>query len=70
MSESDKETIETAVKEGIEWLDSNPEAEADEYKEQKKAIEEAVNPIISKLYGSEGGAPPPEGGAEEDEGEL
>jgi len=69
LSESDKETVEEAVKEGIEWLEKNTEAEAEEYKDQKKVIEDAVNPIISKLYGSEGGAPPEDDGTD-DEGEL
>merc|ERR1712063_72694 len=41
LSESDKETVEEAVKEGIEWLEKNTEAEAEEYKDQKKVIEDA-----------------------------
>lgn len=70
LSDDDKSTIETAVDEKIKWLDSNPDASVDEMKEQKKALEEIVNPIISKIYQGAGGTPPPEGegdGAEKDE---
>lgn len=62
LSDEDKTTIEEAVEEKIKWLDSNAEAEAEEFKEQKKALEEIVSPIMSKLYQGAGGAPPPEGG--------
>lgn len=64
LSDDDKSTIETAVDEKIKWLDSNPDASVDEMKEQKKALEEIVNPIISKIYQGAGGTPPPEGGEE------
>ncbi|ELT89714.1 hypothetical protein CAPTEDRAFT_18512 [Capitella teleta] len=60
LSDEEKETIETAVNEAIEWLESNQDAEAEEFQEKKKAVEEVVTPIVSKLYqGQEGGAPPP-----------
>ncbi|CAF1266863.1 unnamed protein product [Adineta steineri] len=63
LSNDDKETIEKAVEEQIEWLESNQAAEIDELKEHKKQLEEIVTPIITKLYG-QGGAgsddvPPP-----------
>jgi len=32
-------------------------------KQQKKELEEIVQPIVSKLYQGAGGGPPPEGGA-------
>ena len=73
LSEDEKATITKAVEEKIQWLDSHQEAEAEEFKAQKKELEEVVTPIISKLYqgqapppGSEGGAPPPPSG--EDDG--
>lgn len=47
-------------------MDSNADADTDELKEQKKSLEEKVQPIISKIYA--GSAPPPgEGGPEGDE---
>jgi len=66
ISDEDKETIETAVEAKISWLEENQEAEAEDFKEQKKELEETVNPIISKLY-AQGGAPPPGGEGEEDD---
>merc|ERR1711931_512524 len=66
ISDEDKETIETAVEAKISWLESNQEAEAEDYKAQKKELEVTVNPIISKLY-AQGGAPPPGGDAEEED---
>ena len=69
LSEEDSTTIMTAVEEAIEWLDSNQDADTEEYQEKKKALEEKVNPIISKLCEQSGGAPPPQGG-EEDYGDA
>ncbi|XP_052219891.1 endoplasmic reticulum chaperone BiP-like [Dreissena polymorpha] len=61
LSEADKETIETALDEKIKWLESHADADTDEFKEQKKELDEIVQPIMSKLYqgaGGSGGAPP------------
>merc|ERR1712203_1033012 len=66
ISDEDKEKIETAVEAAISWLEENQEAEAEEFKAQKKELEDAVQPIIAKLYQGQGGAPPP-GGEEEEE---
>ena len=66
LSEDEKSKILAAVNGAIEWLDSNPDAEAEEYKEKKREVEEIVNPIVTKLYqqaggaGGAGGAPPPD----------
>merc|ERR1712086_163384 len=71
ISEDDKKTILEAVEDGIKWVDGNPNADEDAFKEKQKEIEEICNPIISKLYqGAEGGAPGgapggAEGGADE-----
>ena len=68
LSSEDKETIEKAIDEKIKWLESNQDAEAEDYKTQKKELEEIVQPIMSKLYQGAGGAPPEGGegaGAEE-----
>ena len=56
ISDDDKTTIEDAVKEALEWLDENPQATADEYKDRLKELEGVTNPIVTKLYGSGGGA--------------
>jgi len=66
LSDEDKETIEAALDEKIKWLESNPDADTEEFKEQKKELDGIVQPIMSKLYeGAGGGAPPTEGGDEE-----
>merc|ERR1712159_320190 len=62
LDEDDATTITERVEEAIEWLDENDEATAEEYKEQKKAVEDVVTPIISQLYQGEGA-----GGDEDDE---
>ena len=67
LSEEDKTKITDVLDEAISWLDSHQEAEAEEFKEKKKEVEEVVQPIVSKLYEGQGGAPPPEGGEGEEE---
>ena len=62
LSAEDKETIEKAVEEQIQWIEANQGAEVEELKEHKKQLEEIVTPIMTKLYGQGGagaGAPPP-----------
>ena len=62
ISDEDKTTIEDAVKEALEWLDENPQATADDYKDRLKELEGVTNPIVTKLYGSGGaGGMPGEG---------
>ncbi|KAL0286163.1 UNVERIFIED_CONTAM: Heat shock protein [Sesamum calycinum] len=53
---SDKEKIEKAVEETIEWLDRNQLAEVDELEDKLKELEGICNPIISKMYQSGGGS--------------
>merc|ERR1712039_412282 len=62
LSDEDKEKIEESVNEKISWLEENQEADAEDFKAQKKELEDTVQPIIAKLYqqGGEGGSPPPE----------
>jgi molecular chaperone DnaK (HSP70) len=50
LTDEEKETINTAVKDQISWLDSNPTAEKAEFEEHLKEIEGICNPIVSKLY--------------------
>merc|ERR1711924_170756 len=57
-----------ALKDGQSWLDSNPEADAEEIKEKHKEIEGICAPIVSKYYG--GGAGGAGGGDEEEEDEA
>jgi heat shock protein 5 len=50
LEESDKSTIQDAVKEVLEWLDENQEADTEEYEEKLKEIEGICNPIVSQAY--------------------
>jgi len=64
LDDDEKETIQDALKDGEEWLQSNGEAEADEIKEKHKEIEGICAPIVSKHYQGGGG-----GGGDSDEDE-
>merc|ERR1712218_199479 len=66
ISDEDKEKIEEAVNEKISWLESNQEADDEDFKKQKKELEETVQPIIAQLYQGAGGPPPEEGGGEDE----
>jgi len=59
LSSDDKETIETAVNDAIAWLEKNHEAEVEEFKTQKKQLEDVVQPIVGKLYQGAGSEQPP-----------
>merc|ERR1719223_1789837 len=67
LDEEEKEKIQDALKDGQSWLDSNPEADAEEIKEKHKEVEGICAPIVSKYYGAGGGGG---GGADEDEDEA
>jgi heat shock protein 5 len=55
LDDDDKETVEEAVKEAIDFLDENPNAEAEEYNEALEALRTKTQPILSKFAGSGGG---------------
>merc|ERR1712115_124129 len=58
----DKEKIEKAVQEALDWLDKNQLAEKDEFEAKQKELEGIVNPIMMKVYQAAGGGGMPEGG--------
>jgi len=62
----DRETLESAVQETIDWIESNQSAEKDEFDAEYKKLEQVVQPIMSKLYqgagAGAGGAPGGPGG--------
>ncbi|KAL0397160.1 UNVERIFIED_CONTAM: Heat shock protein [Sesamum calycinum] len=64
LSSSDKEKIEKAIDEAIEWLERNQLAEVDELEDKLKDLENLCNPIISKMYQGAGGDGPMGGGAD------
>merc|ERR1719161_3118800 len=65
----DKEKVEKAVQETLDWLDKNQLGEKGEFEAKQKELEGVVNPIMMKVYqaaggegGMPGGAPPGAGG--------
>jgi len=60
---AEKDELMTMIDESLDWLEENPEADADEYTAKQKEVEQVANPIMRKVYQGTGGAP----GGEEDE---
>ena len=68
MSEEDKEKIEEAVKETLDWIDDHEEAEASEFEEKQKELEAIANPIMSQFYqNAQGSGAGSEGEADDDD---
>merc|ERR1711988_1353071 len=65
LDDDEKEQIAEAIKDGQSWLDSNPEADAEEIQEKQKEVESVCAPIISKHFQAGGGSS--EGMDEEEE---
>merc|ERR1711861_72393 len=63
MDEDEKETVDDAIKDGQDWLSSNPDADTEEIKEKQKEIEGICSPIIQKYYQGAGAG----GGDDDDE---
>jgi len=60
-TEEDKKLITDKVAETQQWLESNPNAESEEYEKRQKDLEEAFNPIMMRIYQAAGGQPGAEG---------
>merc|ERR1711997_139919 len=56
LSEEDKDTVEEAVNDVLDWLQSNDDAEKEDFDEKKAELEEIVNPILQEFYQQHGGA--------------
>ena len=69
LESDEKDKIETAVKEALEWLDDNQHAEKEDYDEKLKEVEAVCNPIITAVYQRSGEAAPGSGpdGEEDDD---
>ncbi|XP_033098981.1 endoplasmic reticulum chaperone BiP-like [Anneissia japonica] len=70
LTEEQKETLEKAIEEQIEWLDGNQDAEKEDFEAHKKVLEDIATPIISKLYDGAGGEAPTGDGDDEEHDEL
>ncbi|KAG9458451.1 hypothetical protein H6P81_002959 [Aristolochia fimbriata] len=62
----DKEKMETALKEALEWLDDAQTAEKDDFEEKLKELEAVCNPVIKQVYEKSGGT----AGSEEDTDDI
>jgi len=61
-----KAEAEPIVEDGLKWLEENDSASTEEYNDKKKEIEGKMQPLMTKLYGTPGGAEgqvPPMGGS-------
>jgi heat shock protein 1/8 len=58
---ADRESLEAAIKKAIDWLESNPNAEKEEYEAKQKELEGVAMPIMTKMY--QGGGMPADFGA-------
>merc|ERR1712146_384740 len=54
-SDEDKKTIEDCSAEGLQWLEGNQEASAEELEAKQKELEGKFNPIMMKVYQAAGG---------------
>jgi len=52
----DKDKLNKAIDETVEWLDHNQEATKEEYESRRKELEGVANPIMTKMYQQAGGA--------------
>ncbi|KAI9323492.1 heat shock protein 70 family [Dichotomocladium elegans] len=50
LSDDDRDAIEDAIREKMDWLDENPNAAKEDYDEKREELESVVNPITSKMY--------------------
>merc|ERR1719384_1889209 len=55
LSEDDKETIREACEEVNQFIQDNPDADLEDYKEKLQELQELVNPIVSGVYEGAGG---------------
>lgn len=61
LSDEDKEELDSIINEALDWLDENPEADAEDFEEKQKEVEQVANPIMRELYqqaGAGGGGMP------------
>jgi len=61
-TDDDKKVIEETANAGLQWLESNQDADADVLKGKQKELEEKFNPIMMRVYQATGGAGMPGAG--------
>lgn len=68
ISAEDKETIQNAVQETLEWMEDNREADKDALESKQQDLEKICNPIVTKVYQQAGGSAG--GSSEEEDSEI
>merc|ERR1712178_164879 len=63
LSEDDKETVREACEEVNQFIQDNPDADLEDYKEKLQELQELVQPIVSGVYEGAGG----DGGYDDDD---
>jgi L1 cell adhesion molecule like protein len=56
-TEEDKTTINATSAEGLQWIESNREADADAVNGKQKELEKKFNPIMMRVYQATGAQP-------------
>ena len=68
LSDSDKETVSSAVKEATSWLDNNSLAEKEEFVQKLEDLQKVCSPIMSKLHGGNTGGSGSSGDSQSQQG--
>jgi endoplasmic reticulum chaperone BiP len=55
ISASDKKELQDIVDETLDWMESNPESDKEDYDEKLKEVEQVANPIMRNMYSGAGG---------------
>jgi heat shock protein 5 len=63
---AEKNELVSLIDETLDWLEENPEADAEEFSSKQKEVEQVANPLMKKAYQKAGGSA---GGDDEDEGD-
>jgi heat shock protein 5 len=50
VSEEDEKQIMEVIKESLDWVNDNPEADKEDYEDQKQEFENKISPILTKYY--------------------
>ena len=62
----EKTELVSLIDESLDWLEENPEAEAEEYSAKQKEVEQVANPIMWKVYQGSGALGGSSGGDDDD----
>ena len=54
---SEKQSIASKCDDTIRWLDSNQQADKEEFEHKQKELEDLFNPIVKRLYADGSGGP-------------